>query len=136
MAHTFPPISFSYIPDLPVVYLRRTLAAHRTSCLPNQRLFPAPSGDAGTILSGWLRAGLAMLGEEPAVGTVYASHSSRSGGLTSMRSVGIGLDAVAQWAGMTVETLTKSYNDAFADATLEAHYFFGRLLPRPLQLPA
>lgn len=136
LAHTFPPITFSSIPDLPVLLLRRALAAHRSYHRPDQRLFPAPSGDAGTILSGWLRAGLTMLGVEPAVGTVYASHSCRSGGCTAMRSVGIGLDAVAQWAGMTVETLTKSYNDALAVATPEAHYFFGRLLPRALQLPA
>lgn len=136
LAHTFPPINFSSIPDLPVVLLRRTLAAHRSSRRPDQRLFPAPSGDAGAILSGWLRAATTMLDVEPAVGTVYASHSRRIGGCTAIRSVGIGLDAVAQWAGMTVETLTKSYNDALAVATPEAHNFFGLLLPRPLQLPA
>jgi len=87
-------------------------------------------------MSAWLRAGLLLLGASPPVGCVYASHSCRSRGCTAMRTIGVGLDAVAQWAGMSVETLTKSYNDALAPVTPEAHFFFGRLLPRVFSLPA
>lgn len=136
IAHTYPRSSFASVPDLPVLLLRRALAEHASARRPSDRLFPAPSQDPGTILSGWLRAGLQLLGVTAPVGTVYASHSCRSGGCTALRTVGKGLDAVAQWAGMSIETLTKSYNDALAVPTLEAHFFFGRLLQRALPLPA
>jgi len=77
-----------------------------------------------------------MLDVSAPVGTVYASHSNRGGGCTAMRTVGLGLDAIAQWAGMAIETLTSSYNDALAPVTAEAHFFFGRLLPRAFHFPA
>jgi len=48
------------------------------------------------------------------VGTVYASLSNRGGGFTAMRTVGLGLDAISNWANMAVRTLTSSYNDAMA----------------------
>lgn len=70
------------------------------------------------------------------VGTVYASHSCRSGGCIALRTVGMGLDAVAQWAGMSIKTLIKSYKNALSVPALEAHLFFGRLLPRAPSLPA
>lgn len=136
IAHSYPPSSFESVPDLPILLLRRVLAEHALHRRPCDRLFPAPARDAGAVLSGWLRAGLHMLGVVAPVGSVYASHSCRSGGCTALRTVGKGLDAVAQWAGMTIETLTKSYNDALVVPSLEAHFFFGRLLPRALPLPA
>lgn len=136
IAHTYPPTGFSSVPDLPVLLLRRALANHALLRRPCDRLFPAPARDPGTGLSGWLRAGLQMLDVSAPVDTIYASHSCRSGGCTALRTVGKGLDAVAQWAGMTIETLSNSYNDALAVPTLEAHIFFGRLLPRALPLPA
>lgn len=136
IARTYPPSTFAYVPDLPVLFLRRALADHALLRRPCDRLFPAPAQDPGIIPSGWLRAELHLLGVSAPVGTVYAGHSCRSGGCTSLRAVGKGLDAVAQWAGMSMETLTKSYNDALAVPTLEAHFFFGRLLPRALPLPA
>lgn len=38
--------------------------------------------------------------------------------------------------GMALETLTKSYNEALASVTPEAHLFFGLLRPPTLLLPA
>jgi len=136
LAHSYPPSSFSTVPDLPVLLLRRALAVHHRHFRPSDRLFRWSGTDPGTALSAWLRAGLLLLGATAPVGCVYASHSCRSGGCTAMRAVGKGLDAVAQWAGMSVETLTRSYNDALAPVTPEAHFFFGRLLPRAFALPA
>lgn len=136
IAHSYPPSTFASVPDLPVLLLRRALADHALHRRPCDRLFPASAQDPGTILSGWLRAGLQLLDVSAPVGTVYASHSCRSGGCTALRTVGMGFGAVAQWASMSVETLIKSYNDALPVPTLEAHLFFGRLLPRALPLPA
>lgn len=136
IAHVYPASSFSTVPDLPILLFRRALAEHRRARPLTARLFPSMETDPGKVLTAWLRAGLQLLGVVPPVGCVYASHSNRSGGCTALRAVGAGLDAVAQWAGMTVDTLTRSYNDALATATPEAHFFFGRLLPRPLRLPA
>lgn len=136
LAHFYPASTFTTVPDLPVLLLRRVVAEHRRGRNAGTRLFPAASADPGTVLTAWLRTGLQILGVVPPVGCVYASHSNRSGGCTALRTVGAGLDAVAQWAGMSVDTLTRSYSDALATATPEAHFFFGRLIPQAIQLPA
>lgn len=136
LAHLYPASTFTTVPDLPVLLLRRVVAEHRRGRNAGTRLFPAASADPSTVLTAWLRAGLQILGVVPPVGCVYASHSNRSGGCTALRTVGAGLDAVAQWAGMSVDTLTRSYSDALATATPEAHFFFGRLIPQAIQLPA
>jgi len=136
LAHVYPASSFTTVADLPVLLLQHAVTSHLTHSPPTGRLFPAPAADPGGVLTAWLRAGLRLLDVTAPVGTVYASHSCRGGGCTAMRTVGLGLDAIAQWAGMAIETLTSSYNDALAQVTPEAHFFFGRLLPRALDLPA
>eukprot|EP00168_Porphyra_purpurea_P017808 TRINITY_DN6331_c0_g1_i1.p1 TRINITY_DN6331_c0_g1~~TRINITY_DN6331_c0_g1_i1.p1 ORF type:complete len:335 (+),score=48.30 TRINITY_DN6331_c0_g1_i1:2133-3137(+) len=135
LAHIYPLTSFQSVPDLPVLFLRRALSLRRCALEPSSRLFSAAARDPGTDLSAWLRAGLQRLALSPPVRCVSASHSCRSGGCSAIRSVGLGLDAVAQWAGMTVETLGKSFNDALLPVTLDAHFFFGRILPHALSLP-
>jgi len=135
-AHSYPPSSFTTVPDRPILLLRRALAVHHRHLRPSDRLFWWTGSDPGSALSALLRAGLLLLGASTPVGCVYASHSCRSGGCTAMRTICVGLDTIAQWAGMSVETLTKSYNDALAPVTPEAHFFFSRLIPRVFALPA
>lgn len=136
LAHVFPATRFHTVADLPILLVRRAVTRHLQSTPANLPLFYTGTADPGDVLTGWLRAGLQLLAVTPPVGCVFASHSCRAGGCTAMRTVGVGLDAVAQWAGMAVPTLLSSYNDALAQVTPEAHYFFGRLLTPTLTLPA
>lgn len=136
LAHVFPATRFHTVADLPILLVRRAVTCHLQSTPANLPLFYTGTADPGDVLTGWLRAGLQLLAVTPPVGCVFASHSCRAGGCTAMRTVGVGLDAVAQWAGMAVPTLLSSYNDALAQVTPEAHYFFGRLLTPTLTLPA
>jgi len=136
LAYVYPVSNFSSVAYLPVLLLRHSVDVHPSRFRPSRPLFRPGAFDPGGVLTAWLLAGLRMLDLAAPVGTVYVRHSNRGRGCTAMRKVGLGLDAIAQLAGMAIETLNHSYNDALAPVTAEAHFFFGRLLPRALSLPA
>jgi len=136
LAHVYPPSPFT-APDYPVLNLRRLLAWHRRSGSPASAFLFAPfsSTSPGVTLSAWLRDGLAALNVAAPLGQRYCSHSCRAGFITSGRAAGLGLDAPAQFAGLSHDVLLGNYLEALAPSSTEAHLFFGRFLPPPVALP-
>jgi len=137
LAHVYPPSPFAAA-DYPVLNLRRLLAWHRRSGSPASAFLFAPfsSFSPGGTLSAWLRDGLPSLNAAAPLGQRYCSHSCRAGFIMSGLAAGLGLDALAQFAGLSRDVLLGNYLDALAPSSTEAHLFFGRLLPPPVALPA
>lgn len=137
LAHVYPPSSFA-APDFPLLNLRRLLTWHRRNGSPQHTLLfsPVPKAKPGGVLTGWLREGLAALHVVPPLGQVYASRSSCAGFITAGRAIGLSVDALCQFAGLTRDVLEATYLDSLAQETSEAHLFFSRLVPAAVPLPA
>lgn len=136
LAHVYPPSPFA-APDFPLLNLRRLLRWHRRNNSPPHTLLfsPIPKAKPGGVLTGWLREGLADLGIKPPLGQVYASHSARAGFITAGRAIGLSVDALCQFAGLSRDVLEAHYLDSLAQETSEAHLFFSRLVPAAVPLP-
>ena len=118
--------------DLPFALLIRLVADFRAGGhRPSVRLFTtcAPSA-ASALVTAWLRSGLQRLRVTPSVGTVYASHSLKSGGATSANAAGVPWGAIAALSATTELTLAASYITALTVPSAYDRFFFARLLPR------
>ena len=118
--------------DLPHVLLMRLVADFRAAGRPaSARLFTTCRPDAASnLITAWLRDGLRRLGVTPAVGTVYASHSLKSGGATAANAAGVNRGAIAALSATTEQTLAASYISSLVVPSEFDRFFFARLLPR------
>jgi len=118
--------------DLPHVLLARLVADFRAAGRPpTARLFTACRPDAAAALvTTWLRDGLRRLGVTPDVGTVYASHSLKSGGATAANAAGVNRGAIAALSATTEPTSATSYIWRLVVPSVFDRFFFSRLLPR------
>ena len=65
----------------------------------------------------------------PSVGTVYASHSLKSGGATAANAEGVNRGAISALSATTEPTLAESYISALRVASKYYWFSFGRLFP-------
>ena len=118
--------------DLPFALLARLVADLRAAPhRPSARLFTkcAPAAESALITT-WLHDGLHRLRVTPSVGTVYASHSLKSGGATAANAAGDNRGAISALSATTEPTLAASYISALTVASKYDWFFFARLLPR------
>jgi len=118
--------------DLPFALLTHLETDFRAATSPpSARLFTtcAPVA-ASAVITTWLRDGLGSLQVTPSVGTVYASHSLKSGGATSANAAGVNRGAIAALSSTREPTLAASYISARAVPSAYDRFFFARLLPR------
>jgi len=118
--------------DLPFALLTRLVPDFRAATSPpSARLFTACAPVAASaVLTTWLRDGLRRLQVTPSVGTVYASHSLKSGGATSANAAGVNRGAIAALSATTEPTLAASYISALTVPSAYDRFFSARLLPR------
>jgi len=118
--------------DLPHLLLARLVADFRAAGQPpTARLFTSCRPEAAAALvTTWLRDGLRRLGVTPSVGTVYASHSLKSGGATAANAAGVNRGAIAELSATTEPTLAASYISSLVVPSVFDRFFFARLLPR------
>jgi len=118
--------------DLPFALLARLVAGLRAGHhRPSARLFTkCASAMASALITTWLQAGLFFLNFTPSVGTVYASHSFKSGGATAANAAGVNRGAISALSATTEPTLAASYISALTVASKYDRFFFARLLPR------
>ena len=118
--------------DLPFALLIRLVADFRAGGhRPSVSLFTTcATSAASALVTAWLRSGLQRLSVTPSVGTVYASHSLKSGGATSANAAGVPWGAIAALSATTELTLAASYITALTVPSAYDRFFFARLLPR------
>jgi len=114
----------------PHTVLRRLLGDLARRAISTRLFTASKSTKAASLSSGWQLAQLQQMGGAAPVGTLFGSHSPRSGGPTATFASGVPRGATAELSGKTERTVAVSYIAELTLPTILNRLLIGPLLPR------